>query len=121
MAKRGQLQPWRVRYEWPGGTSGTNSHVTREDAVFAARRQVERVSPLTGRRECVATVSHRDRPEEVEEFASTATVCEWCDAELDGVDDPVDVCEPGCDCPPCSVARALDDDADAYRDRVRNP
>jgi hypothetical protein len=121
MAKRGQLRPWKMRYEWPGARAGTDAFVTEADARFAAVRQVERVSPHTGRRDCTASVWHRDRPEQVEQFATTVRVCEWCDAELDGVDDPVDACEPGCDCPPCASARALDDDADAYRDRVRNP
>ena len=32
-----------------------------------------------------------------------------------------DDCDPVCDCGDCEEERALDDDADACRDRVRNP
>jgi hypothetical protein len=76
VAKRGQLQPWRMRYDWPGFGGGTNTHTSRESAVDAARRQVDRISGQTGRRDCVAYVSHRDRPDEVEEFRSTKPVDE---------------------------------------------
>lgn len=48
------------------------------------------------------------------------SACEWCGAELDAVDDPVDACESGCDCSPCENARALDDDADAYAERLED-
>lgn len=46
--------------------------------------------------------------------------CEWCGAVLEYVDDPVDACEPDCDCPPCETERALDDDADAYAGRLED-
>lgn len=45
------------------------------------------------------------------------TACEWCGAELDEVDDPVDACEDSCDCPPCELERAAQDDYDAWVDR----
>jgi hypothetical protein len=48
------------------------------------------------------------------------TACEWCGAELNDAVDPVEACDPSCDCPPCENERALQGDADAYLDRCRD-
>lgn len=67
MAKRGQLRPWKMRYEWPcTDARGTDAFVTQEDARDAGRRIARRVSPNDGESRPAVTVWHRDRPDEVE-------------------------------------------------------
>lgn len=67
MAKRGQLRPWRMRYEWPcTDARGMDAFGTQEDARDAGRRIARRVSPNDGESRPAVTVWHRDRPDEVE-------------------------------------------------------
>jgi hypothetical protein len=66
VAKRGQLRPWKRRYEWPNGIAGTDAFVTQEDARDAGRRIARHVSPADGVSRPTVTVWHRDRPDEVE-------------------------------------------------------
>lgn len=66
MAKRGQLRPWKMRYEWPNGITGTDAFVTQEDARTRGRRIARAVSPADGESRPAVTVWHRDRPDEVE-------------------------------------------------------
>lgn len=72
MAKRGEVRPWRVRYEWPNGIGGTDTYPTEERARECAERLARYVGP-DGESRATVTLSHRDRPAEVETIPNPPT------------------------------------------------